>query len=263
MTQHQILVIEDDNAIRRGVVDALQFEGYRTYEAADAEVALDMALGVDCDLILLDLVLPKGDGLSILKEVRVAKATLPVIILSARGEENDRIAGLKLGADDYMVKPFSLNELLARVQAVLRRSPERPVDTPEVAFIGGVADLQRREIRFDDGARADLSDKELELLRYLALNNGRAISRDEILSRVWGMDPQGLATRTIDMHIARLREKLRDSAGSPQVLLTVRGKGYMFAGLDADDTEVSSIAAPSAASSSLSTEATAPTPATT
>jgi DNA-binding response OmpR family regulator len=192
-----------------------------------------MALGLSCHLILLDLVLPKRDGLSILREVRMSKPTLPVIILTARGEENDRVQGLKLGADDYVVKPFSVKELLARVQAVLRRSPERPLDVTLVNFPGGAADLQRRELRFDGGERCELSDREMELLRYLAINSGRAVSRDEILARVWGMDPSGVTTRTIDMHVARLREKLRDDATEPKVLLTVRGKGYMFAAAQA------------------------------
>ena len=227
---HKVLVVEDDAAIRRGIVDALKFEGFGVFEAGDGERALDMALGVDCSLILLDLVLPKRDGLSILKEVRVSKPTLPVIILTARGEEHDRVQGLKLGADDYVVKPFSVKELLARVAAVLRRSPERPMDVKSVKFAGGTADLARRELQFDGGERTELSDRELELLRYLAINSNRAVSRDEILSRVWGMDPAGVATRTIDMHVARLREKLRDDADEPKVLLTVRGKGYMFAG---------------------------------
>jgi DNA-binding response OmpR family regulator len=226
---YTILVVEDDAAIRRGIVDSLKFEGYTTFEAGDGAAGLDMALGVNCNLILLDLVLPKRDGLSILKEVKLAKPTLPVIILTARGEEHDRVTGLKLGADDYVVKPFSVKELLARVQAVLRRSPERPMDVQQVKFPGGTADLQRRELRFDKGDRCELSDREMELLRYLAINGGRAVSRDEILSRVWGMDPAGVATRTIDMHVARLREKLRDDATEPKVLLTVRGKGYMFA----------------------------------
>jgi len=226
---HRVLVIEDDAAIRQGVVDALDGEGYTRFEAADGDTALDMALGVDCGLVLLDLVLPKRDGLSILNEVRAARPTLPVIILTARGEEHDRVEGLKLGADDYVVKPFSVKELLARVEAVIRRSPERPVDVRQVHFAGGTADLQRRELRFDTGDRTELSDREGELLRYLAMNANRAVSREEILSRVWRMDPTGVETRTIDMHVARLREKLRDNAGAPAVLLTVRGKGYMFA----------------------------------
>ncbi len=224
----RILVIEDDPSIRRGIVDALHFENYRTFEAADGRTGLEQAIGVDCDLILLDLVLPGGDGLEVLREVRAARPTLPVIILTARGEEADRVEGLKRGADDYVVKPFSVRELLARVEAVLRRSPERPIDLAEVKLPGGVADLARREVRFTEGGRQELSEREVELLRYLAANAGRAISREEILSRVWRLDPKGVETRTIDMHVARLREKLRDDPADPHVLLTVRGKGYMF-----------------------------------
>jgi len=153
---------------------------------------------------------------------------VPVIILTARGEEADRIRGLRMGADDYVVKPFSVKELLARVEAVLRRSPERPGDVSEVAIPGAAADLARREVRFDDGERCELSEREAELLRYLASNAGRAISRDEILSRVWRIGSGRIETRTIDMHIARLREKLRDDPSHPRIVLTVRGKGYMW-----------------------------------
>jgi DNA-binding response OmpR family regulator len=191
-----------------------------------------MAIRQEYDLLLLDLVLPGRDGLEILREVRKTRPTLPVIILSARGEEDDRVAGLKLGADDYVVKPFSVKELLARVEAVLRRSPQRPTDLNRIPVPGGHADFERREILFEDGDRTDLSERECELLRYLVSNCGRAVARDELLSNVWRISPHGLPTRTIDMHIARLREKLRDDPHKPQVLLTVRGKGYMFAGAE-------------------------------
>ena len=143
MSKSRILVIEDDPAIRRGIVDALHFEGYDTFEAADGLTGLDRAVGVDCDLILLDLVLPRGDGLDILREVRVTRPTLPVIVLTG-GEEADRVEGLRRGADDYVVKPFSVRELLARVEAVLRRSPERPGDVGVVKVLGGVVDLAGR-----------------------------------------------------------------------------------------------------------------------
>jgi DNA-binding response OmpR family regulator len=230
MSRRTILVIEDDAAIRQGIHDALSFEGYHPIDAADGKAGLELALRAECDLVLLDLVLPERGGLEILREVRAARPTLPVIILTARGEENDRVQGLRLGADDYVVKPFSVRELLARIQAVLRRSPERPSDVAQVAIPGGLADLERCEVRFADGEREELSERERELLRYLATNRGRAISRAEILSRVWRLDPNGIETRTIDMHIVRLREKLRDDSEKPRVLLTVRGKGYMFAG---------------------------------
>ncbi|MFH1265468.1 MAG: response regulator transcription factor, partial [Planctomycetota bacterium] len=157
-----------------------------------------------------------------------------IIILTARGEEADRVRGLNDGADDYVVKPFSVKELLARVEAVLRRTPERPTDVGPIAIPGGRIDLARREVRFDDGRRADLSEREIELLRYLASNSGRAVAREELLANVWRIAPQGVTTRTIDMHVARLREKLCDDPAHPVILLTVRGKGYMFAGESAD-----------------------------
>jgi DNA-binding response OmpR family regulator len=164
-----------------------------------------------------------------LRAVRATRPTQPVIILTARGEEHDRVEGLRAGADDYVVKPFSVKELLARVEAVLRRSPSRPTDVELIAIPSGAADLSRREVRYDDGERCELSEREVELLRYLASNPQRAISRDELLANVWRINPDGLPTRTIDMHIVRLREKLRDDPTQPKVLLTVRGKGYMFA----------------------------------
>jgi DNA-binding response OmpR family regulator len=225
----RILTVEDDAAIRRGIVDALAFAGYEPLEAATGQAALETAVRRDYDLLLLDLVLPGPGGLEILREVRRTRPALPVIILTACGEEADRVAGLRQGADDYVVKPFSVKELLARVEAVLRRSPERPADLREVRFPGGVADLARAEVCFTDGARTELSERERELLRYLALNAGRAISREELLSHVWRVNPRGIATRTIDMHVARLREKLRDASDRPALILTVHGKGYMFA----------------------------------
>lgn len=229
MNQKRILVVEDDSAIRRGIVDALQFAGYETLQAANGNDGMVQALRGNFDLLLLDLILPGHSGFEILKAAREARPTLGVIILTARGEEADRVTGLRLGADDYVVKPFSVRELLARVEAVLRRSPERPNNVNKIPVPNGVADLARCEIRYEDGKRCELSEREIELLRYLAGNAGRAISRDEILMRVWRLNPKRMETRTIDMHIANLREKLRDNSDEPKVLLTVRGKGYMFA----------------------------------
>jgi DNA-binding response OmpR family regulator len=228
MTRPKVLTLEDDAAIRRGVVDALAFAGYDVLQSGRGDEGLEIALRQDFDLLLLDLVLPAVEGLEILRQVRHVRPTLPVIILSARGEEEDRIAGLQLGADDYVVKPFSVKELLARVEAVLRRSPQRPWDVETVALPGGAADFARREIRFEDGHREELSEREAELLRYLVTHRGRAVAREELLANVWRITPHGLPTRTIDMHVARLREKLRDSPDNPRILLTVRGKGYMW-----------------------------------
>lgn len=229
MNQTRILVVEDDAAIRRGIVDALQYAGYATRAAGNGDQGLELAIQYECDLVLLDLVLPGKDGLEILRQVRLARPTLAVIVLTARGDEADRVQGLQLGADDYVVKPFSVKELLARVEAVLRRSPARPVGVQRFGIPAGQVDIERSEIQFDDGQRTELSEREIELLRYLAANPGRAISRDEILSHVWRISPNGVTTRTIDMHVARLREKLRDDPNQSRVILTVRGKGYMLA----------------------------------
>src|SRR5512139_1363205 len=229
MDTKRVLVVEDDSAIRQGLVDALQFAGYEVLQAANGNDGLTQGLRATYDLLVLDLILPGPSGFEILEAVHAARPTLPVIILTARGEETDRVRGLRMGADDYVVKPFSVRELLARVEAVLRRSPERPNEVHKIPLPSGVADLARREVRFKNGERAELSEREVELLRYLAAHAGRAISRDEILQRVWRLDPKRLETRTIDMHIAHLREKLRDDPDDPKVLLTVRGKGYMIA----------------------------------
>lgn len=223
-----ILTIEDDAAIRRGIVDSLRFSGYRVLESADGLDGLKKATECDYDLLLLDLALPGMPGLEILRRLRKMKPTQPVIILTAKGDESDRIQGLKEGADDYVVKPFSVKELMARVEAVLRRSPERPTMMATTEFSHGVIDFERRELRYLDQSRSELSEKESELLQYLVSNRGRAISRDELLSHVWQLSPKGISTRTIDMHIARLREKLNDNKEKPEILLTVRGKGYMW-----------------------------------
>lgn len=232
----RILVVEDDAAIRRGLADCLKFGGYEPLEAADGQAGLDAALSRDVDLVLLDLLMPRMDGLTVLREVRVAKPSLPVIVLTAKGEEQDRVKGLRAGADDYVVKPFSATELIARVEAVLRRSAERPQAVAKLRIRGREIDLERREVRHHaDPAHADaLTEKEALVLRYLAMNRTRAVSREELLSRVWGLDPRGMHTRTVDMAVARLREVLRDDASEPSVILTVRGKGYMLSG-ETDD----------------------------
>lgn len=227
MSRRAILVIEDDAAIRRGLVDVLELEGFETVQAADGRVGLELAIVTECVLVLLDLMLPHVAGMDILREIRRVRPTLPVIILTARGEERDRVLGLREGADDYVVKPFSRAELVARITAVLRRSPERPSDIHDFRLEGVTVDLARSELCFDDGERVGLSEREAELLRYFAINAGRVVSREEILARVWRLEPSGLGeTRTIDMHVARLREKLRDNGGRQRILRTVRGRGY-------------------------------------
>lgn len=229
MANNRIVVIEDEAAIRRGVVDVLRASGYTVAEAADGIRGLEEAVRQGIDLVLLDLLLPGRDGLDVLGELRKVRPTLPVIILTARGTEDDRVRGLKMGADDYVVKPFSARELLARVEAVLRRSMGRPAEVCKARLGRAVIDFERREIRWSAEQRLELSETECALLRFLVVNRERAISREELLTRLWGISAQRIETRTIDMHVARLRNKLRDPArkNCPEAIMTVRAQGYM------------------------------------
>src|SRR5215469_4127008 len=191
MSAVRVVVIEDEPAIRRGVTDALRSNGYQVAEAADGTQGLEEALRRGVDLVLLDLLLPRRDGLDVLAEVRKVRPTLPVIILTARGTEDDRVRGLKLGADDYVVKPFSAKELLARVEAVLRRTVKPAPDVRKVSFGKGTIDLPRREVRWPGGNRMELSETETALLQYLVNHRQRAVTREELLERVWGIAPDG------------------------------------------------------------------------
>ena len=227
MAERTILVVEDDPAIRRGLVDALAFGGYCSIACGDGDEGLGQALGAELELVILDVVLPRMSGIEILEEIRRCRPTLPVIMVTARGAEADRVLGLETGADDYVVKPFSARELLARVEAVLRRSAERPLDVVTIELAGRRIDFSRREVTLPDGAVKTLSEREAQILRYLLANPGRPIERAELLRSVWGIDPAGLQTRTVDMHVARLRDKIEDDPSAPEIIATVRGKGYM------------------------------------
>jgi two-component system, OmpR family, response regulator RpaB len=224
MPRAKIVVVEDEPAIRRGVVDALRIGGYEVAEAADGAIGLTAATQPNVDLVLLDLLLPRRDGLDVLCEMRKICPTRPVIILTARGTEEDRVRGLKMGADDYVVKPFSARELLARVEAVLRRSAPKTPEVRTVSLGNAIIDLARREIRWSPADRHELSETESLLLQYLVNNRTRAVSREELLTRVWGIE-----ARTVDMHIARLRAKLRNPDGkdTAEAIITVRSHGYM------------------------------------
>ena len=229
MSMAQVVIVEDEHPIRRGVADALRASGYEVAEAGDGDRGLTEAVRPGVALVLLDLLLPKRDGLSVLAELRRVRPTVPVIILTARGTENDRVRGLKMGADDYVVKPFSARELLARVEAVLRRSAGQPRAVQGARLGRARIDLERREVRWSEDERTELSETEGAILAFLVAYRKRAVSREELLSRVWGIEPQGLETRTVDMHVARLRTKLRDPSGRkcPEAILTVRAHGYM------------------------------------
>ncbi len=248
MAATRLVVIEDEHPIRRGVADALRASGYEVAEAGDGARGLEEAVRPGVGLVLLDLMLPRRDGLDVLAALRKTRPSLPVIILTARGSEDDRVRGLKMGADDYVVKPFSARELLARVEAVLRRAKPAaanghttngeettwppPDDAPHTARLGrATIDLRRREVAWGAGERGELSETESAILLFLLNHRERAVSREELLTHVWGIEPSGLETRTIDMHVARLRTKLRDPSGrkTPEAILTVRSHGYMAA----------------------------------
>jgi two-component system alkaline phosphatase synthesis response regulator PhoP len=229
----EVLVVEDDPAIRRGLVDALSFAGHRVRETDDGLDALRLVERAVPDLVLLDVMLPGADGFEVLARLRSRLPGLPVIMVTARGSEEDRVQGLTHGADDYVVKPFSAKELLARVAAVLRRAPERPKGLASFGLGGRRIDLVARRATLPDGESVDLSERETELLAYLAGTGDRPVSREELLERVWGLDPKGLHTRTVDMHVARLRDKLADNRGDPQLLVTVHGAGYRLGAIEA------------------------------
>ncbi len=208
----------------------LKTAGFEPIDAADGKAGLNESRRVGVDLVLLDLRLPKMDGMQVLAELRKTHPNIPVIILTARGSEQDRVLGLQRGADDYVVKPFSARELLARIEAVLRRSAERPAPVKKITTVGHVLDFERREVTFAGGTRSQLSEMEAAILIHLAANRGRAVSRDELLSCVWGISDQTLETRAVDMHITRLRGKLAAGDGEAKAdwIVTVRGKGYML-----------------------------------
>jgi len=230
LAQTKILVVEDDAPIRRGLCDALRFSGYAVEECSTGSAALATACSTSPDLLLLDVVLPGKDGFEILRELRASHPQMAVIMLTARGAEEDRVRGLDLGADDYVVKPFSATELLARVAAVLRRSAERPSDLRELQLADRAVDLELGHISLPNGDTHPLSELECRLLRYLAVNRGRPVDRKELLQRVWGGNAREMETRAVDMHIRRLREKIEQDAADPTLIVTVRGKGYMLAG---------------------------------
>lgn len=225
MHRYRILVVEDDHAIRNGLADALTVSGYDVLTAADGHEAGRVLHAEDYDLALLDVVLPGANGFDLLRRIRDDRPTVPVLMLTAKGAEADRVRGLKLGADDYIVKPFSLLEVLARIEAVLRRSPERPRLVDRVALPEGYLDFVGRELVLEEG-RVVLTTREFEMVRHLATNAGRVISREEMLTRVWKMDPRMVETRSIDTTLARLREKMgrRNAA----VIRTLKGQGYIW-----------------------------------
>lgn len=222
--KQRILVVDDEPAILELVSYNLKRDGYEVITAADGKSALEMFMNEKPDLVILDLMIPEPGGYEVCKRIR-AQSAVPVIMLTARGEEQDRIRGLDLGADDYVVKPFSPRELLARVRAVLRRSPMVQEDGRLVAG-DLVIDSERHQVTIA-GEPIELTPKEFDLLKTLAENTGKALERDFLLEKVWGYAFAG-ATRTLDVHIRRLRQKINDDPQNPRYIETVHGVGYRF-----------------------------------
>jgi two-component system, OmpR family, response regulator RegX3 len=226
--RRNILLVEDEESITVPLAEALRREGFEPHVAGTAAEALELATSVDPDLVLLDVMLPDGSGFDVCRELRL-RSRVPIIMLTARGEEADRVAGLEVGADDYVVKPFSARELAARIRAVLRRSAPPPPERADGALESG-------ELRLDPashevtlrGRPLELSRKEFDVLRLLMENAGKVVKRERLLEEVWATNWFG-STKTLDVHVSALRRKLGDDPAEPKYIHTVRGVGFRFA----------------------------------
>jgi DNA-binding response OmpR family regulator len=225
-TVTKILIVEDEAKMATGLKDNFEYEGYQVIIASNGEEGLERALADSPDLILLDVMMPKKSGLDVCKELKVKRPSVPIIILTARSQEVDKIIGLELGADDYVTKPFSIRELLARVKAILRRAHALPKEQETYSFGEVAVDLRGYQVR-RKGQLVDFTAKEFELLKYFLCHTGEMLSRERLLSEVWGYDHVPIS-RTVDTHILHLRQKLESNPDNPQFFLTVHGAGYRF-----------------------------------
>jgi DNA-binding response OmpR family regulator len=224
----KILIVEDEPNMVAGLRDNFEFEGYQVITAPDGVAGLERALSDSPDLVILDVMMPRMSGLDVCKQLKSKRPSVPIIMLTARGQEVDKVVGLELGADDYVTKPFSIRELLARVKAVLRRAQTAPKDKERYTFGDVEVDLKKCQVT-RKGRPLDLSSKEFDLLKYFLCHSGEAVSRDQLLEAVWGYD-HFPTTRTVDAHIVRLRQKLEPKPDEPHFFLTVHGTGYKFVG---------------------------------
>ena len=224
----KILIIEDEPGLVTTLRDRLRGNGYEVMAARDGDTGLEMAMRESVDLILLDLMLPGQNGLTVCEKIRGAGSTTPILMLTARRQTKDKVAGLKAGGDDYLTKPFQMSELLARVEALLRRAATIPEMAPARHQFGSIAmDMRSTEVT-RDGHVVPMSAKEFQLLRYFVEHPNITLSREELLREVWGYgDPS--STRTVDVHVAWLRQKLEADLKNPKLILTVIGFGYKFA----------------------------------
>jgi two-component system alkaline phosphatase synthesis response regulator PhoP len=223
-----ILLVEDEAALRMTLVDRLQSENYSVECAVDGEEGFQKATRQKFDLIILDVMLPKKKGFDVCRDLRKAGVVVPIIMLTARGETVDKVLGLKIGADDYVTKPFEMIELMARIEALLRRSSNPPVAGQEVHEFGRLRIDLRGTTVARNGKNVPLSAREFQLLRYFVEHPGATLSRDVLLKEVWGYNAEAF-TRTVDVHVASLRQKLEDDPKKPSMFVTVLGLGYKFA----------------------------------
>ena len=231
-SKKKILIVDDEPSIQDLLVFNLEKEGYKTITASDGEEGVAVALSQNPDLILLDVMLPKADGLTVCKRIRQTLSKTPIIMLSAKGEEIDKILGLEIGADDYMTKPFSIRELIARVKANLRKVEQNEQDLASSMLrenkiiVGDLKlDLDKFEVEVRGQKVTDLTRREFEVLRYLAQKPGQVVTREDLLEKVWGYEYYG-DIRTVDVTIRRIREKIEKNTSNPKILITKRGVGY-------------------------------------
>jgi DNA-binding response OmpR family regulator len=226
----RILIVEDERSLREALVDLLTKRGFSVETAADGLTAAERGVQPDVDFVLLDLTLPRLDGVDVCRRLRMARPALPVLILTARGSEEERVKGLTAGADDYLTKPFGTSELLARIDAMRRRASIAPADVERVEIDGCLLDLGRCEAR-RGGSSIALTPREVGILRWLHRHRTRAVSRAELLQTVWGAPSStvdDLETRTVDMTIANLRQKIEREPAEPRIVVTVKGTGYAW-----------------------------------
>ena len=224
----KILIVEDEPNMVAGLRDNFEFEGHQVITAPDGVAGLERALSESPDLVILDVMMPRMSGLDVCRQLKSKKPSVPIIMLTARGQEVDKVVGLELGADDYVTKPFSIRELLARVKAVLRRAGAASKEQEKYAF--GEVEVNVRSCQVSKKGKAvDFSSKEFELLKYFLHHPGETLSRDRLLEEVWGYD-RFPTTRTVDAHIVRLRQKVEPRPEEPRFILTVHGTGYKFVG---------------------------------
>jgi two-component system alkaline phosphatase synthesis response regulator PhoP len=225
----RVLLVEDEAGLRLTLSDRLSSEGYLVDTASDGEAGLERATAGAFDLIVLDVMLPRMNGFDVCREVRHRGVATPILMLTARGQVVDKVVGLKLGADDYLTKPFETIELMARLEALLRRRPSAAQPGGDTYRFGEVlVDFRRAEVT-RGAERVELSAREFKLLKHFIEHRGATLSRDELLSEVWGYDEMPL-TRTVDVHVAGLRQKIESNPKSPVFVLTIHGLGYKFAG---------------------------------